>query len=163
GAPVLAVQRAARARPLRAGRATQGRFARWFHRHARRGARTQRRRHRPAAQPVPHGGGAATASARRRPLPPPTVVHVRGAAPARRSLLFGAGIGITPLLSMAEALHARGAAFELHYSARSSDQAAFRAQLAAAPYADRVRFHFSAGPGANRLELPPLLSTPDPE
>jgi len=83
--------------------------------------------------------------------------------PARRSLLFGAGIGITPLLSMAEALHTRGEDFELHYSARSPEQAAFRAQLAAAAYADRVRFHFSAGPGANRLELPPLLSTPDPE
>ncbi|WP_322469613.1 PDR/VanB family oxidoreductase [Hydrogenophaga sp. SNF1] len=84
-------------------------------------------------------------------------------APAKRSLLFGAGIGITPLLSMAEVLHASGRAFELHYSARSPEQAAFRARLAAAAYADRVRFHFSTGPGANRLELPPLLATPDPE
>ncbi|MGO3553713.1 ferredoxin reductase, partial [Pseudomonas helleri] len=43
---------------------------------------------------------------------------------ARRSLLFAGGIGITPILCMAERLAHSNADFELHYCARSSDRAA---------------------------------------
>src|SRR5690606_12814496 len=45
--------------------------------------------------------------------------------PAGRSLLFAGGIGITPLLCMARSLSAAGADFELHYSCRARDRAAF--------------------------------------
>ena len=58
------------------------------------------------------------------------------------SVLVGGGIGITPMLAMAWTLHAAGAAFELHYCARSRAQAAFLDELAAAPWADRVQLHF---------------------
>lgn len=58
------------------------------------------------------------------------------------SLLVGGGIGITPMLAMAAELHARGAAFEMHYCSRTRAGSAFLDELAAAPWADRVRLHF---------------------
>ena len=46
-------------------------------------------------------------------------------ADAQRSLLLAGGIGITPLLAMAEHLAANGADFVLHYGARSAARMAF--------------------------------------
>jgi len=57
------------------------------------------------------------------------------------SVLFAGGIGITPLLAMAEHLHAQGLPFTLHYSARSAARAAFRRRLQEAPFAPAVRLH----------------------
>jgi vanillate O-demethylase ferredoxin subunit len=65
---------------------------------------------------------------------------------AQRSLLFAGGIGITPILCMAEQLAHDGADFELHYCARSSERAAFVQRLQAAPFADRVHLHFDERP-----------------
>ncbi|NDY93676.1 PDR/VanB family oxidoreductase [Ideonella livida] len=65
------------------------------------------------------------------------------------SVLIGWSIGITPMLAMAWRLHALGAAFELHYCARSRAQAAFVDELLAAPWAHRVTLHFDdQGPEA---------------
>jgi len=61
---------------------------------------------------------------------------------ARRHVLIGAGIGITPLLSMAYRLVKLNAPFELHYFARSEAHAAFLPLLAQEPFARHVRFHF---------------------
>jgi vanillate O-demethylase ferredoxin subunit len=62
---------------------------------------------------------------------------------ADRHLLVAGGIGITPLLSMAHELHARAAEFELHYFARSREQAAFVDLLECeAKFRDRVHLHF---------------------
>lgn len=58
-----------------------------------------------------------------------------------RTLLAG-GVGITPLLSMAHALHQRGSPFDLHYFARSRSHAAFVNELRGAPFAGSVEFHF---------------------
>ena len=44
---------------------------------------------------------------------------------ARHHVLMAAGIGITPMLSMARWLHVHGHSFELHYFARSHEEAAF--------------------------------------
>lgn len=44
---------------------------------------------------------------------------------ATKHLLIAGGIGITPLMSMAEQLAERSADFELHYAVRSKDRAAF--------------------------------------
>lgn len=60
---------------------------------------------------------------------------------AHHSILIAGGIGITPLLAMAQHLDARGASFELHYATRSANQTAFRARLLQAPFAHRIRFH----------------------
>jgi len=80
---------------------------------------------------------------------------------AQRSLLFAGGIGITPILAMAEALAARGAAFELHYSARSPERAAFRERLAASHLAGQVHFHYDSGDAAQKLDLAALLGAAD--
>jgi vanillate O-demethylase ferredoxin subunit len=81
---------------------------------------------------------------------------------AQHSLLFAGGIGITPILCMAERLHQLGAEFELHYCARSADRAAFVERLQAAPFAERVQLHFDDGPAAQRLDAAALLANPDP-
>lgn len=60
-----------------------------------------------------------------------------------RTLLFAGGIGITPLLSMAQALDEQGNDFELHYFTRSRNNTAFLADLNDSPFADKVFFHFN--------------------
>ncbi|WP_276807724.1 PDR/VanB family oxidoreductase [Castellaniella defragrans] len=65
---------------------------------------------------------------------------------AERSLLFAGGIGITPLLCMARRLQATGAAFELHYSCRSRDRAAFLDEILDSALAGHVRAHFDDEP-----------------
>lgn len=79
---------------------------------------------------------------------------------AQRSLLFAGGIGITPILCMAERLHQLGADFELHYCARSIERAAYIERLQAAPFAERVQLHFDDGPAAQRLDAANLLANP---
>lgn len=66
------------------------------------------------------------------------------------SLLFAGGIGITPLLSMAEALAAAGADFHLHYSARTRERAAFLDRLEAFGKSVSTRFGET---GSDPLEL----------
>ncbi|RRV42710.1 PDR/VanB family oxidoreductase [Pseudomonas sp. p106] len=78
---------------------------------------------------------------------------------ARRSLLFAGGIGITPLLCMAEQLACNGDDFELHYCARSSDRAAFVERLRAAPFADRLFVHFDEQP-ETALDIAQVLGNP---
>lgn len=65
---------------------------------------------------------------------------------ARRSLLFAGGIGITPILCMAERLAHSNADFELHYCARSSDRAAFVERIRQSGFADRLFVHFDEQP-----------------
>lgn len=84
-------------------------------------------------------------------------------APARRSLLLAAGIGVTPLMCMAQELHERGAQFALHYCARSRIRAAFQTALGTSAYAERVHFHFDDEDPAQHLDLAALLGAPDLE
>ncbi|WP_426115360.1 PDR/VanB family oxidoreductase [Pseudomonas sp. DSP3-2-2] len=65
---------------------------------------------------------------------------------ARRSLLFAGGIGITPILCMAERLAHSNADFEMHYCARSSERAAFVERIKNSSFADRVFLHFDEQP-----------------
>ncbi|MGF6767712.1 ferredoxin-NADP reductase [Paraburkholderia sp. GAS199] len=60
---------------------------------------------------------------------------------ASETILIGAGIGITPLLSMAHHLVAQGAPFTLHYFVRSKEHAAFIDLLTLPPFAAHVRLH----------------------
>jgi len=80
---------------------------------------------------------------------------------AQRTLLLAGGIGVTPILSMAEALAAKGAAFEMHYSARSPDKAAFKERLAGCGFAAQVQFHYDSGDAAQKLDLATLLAKPE--
>lgn len=74
------------------------------------------------------------------------------------SLLFAGGIGITPILCMAERLAAIDASFELHYCSRTRARMAFHDRLAGAAFASRVAFHFDDGPDYQKLDLPRALS-----
>ena len=76
---------------------------------------------------------------------------------APHHLLLAGGIGITPLLAMAEQLAAQGGGFTLHHATRSRERTPFVAQLATAPYADRVHHHFDDGPATQKLDLAATL------
>jgi vanillate O-demethylase ferredoxin subunit len=80
---------------------------------------------------------------------------------ASRSLLFAGGIGVTPLLCMAQRLAAIDADFTLHYCTRSQERTAFREEIAASKFASRVKFHFDAGPPEQKLNLDQALGSPD--
>jgi vanillate O-demethylase ferredoxin subunit len=79
---------------------------------------------------------------------------------AKRSLLMAGGIGITPLLAMADRLHATGAAFELHAFARSASRAAFVDRLRRSAYAAAVHLHFDDQSPAGRPDLATIFSRP---
>jgi vanillate O-demethylase ferredoxin subunit len=77
---------------------------------------------------------------------------------APHSLLLAGGIGITPLLCMAERLHRLGASFELHHCVRSRSQAAFFERIEASGYAGAVHLHCDDGAQAQSLQLARLYA-----
>ena len=81
---------------------------------------------------------------------------------AGKTLLFAGGIGVTPLLCMAQRLAAIGADFEMHYSTRSPERTAFRQEIAGSPFAARVQFHHDDGEAAQKLDLARMLGQPAP-
>jgi vanillate O-demethylase ferredoxin subunit len=81
---------------------------------------------------------------------------------AQRTLLFAGGIGVTPLLCMAQRLAQVGADFALHYCTRSPSRTAFRDEIATAPWVDRVQFHFDDGADAQKLQLDQVIARPEP-
>lgn len=72
---------------------------------------------------------------------------------AEHTLLFAGGIGVTPMLSMAEQLSRTGASFELHYCARAEEHAAFLNRLETSAYSDKVFIHFDDGDPSSHLDL----------
>ncbi|PHM20266.1 MAG: oxidoreductase [Curvibacter sp. PD_MW3] len=86
--------------------------------------------------------------------------HFPLAHDAKKSLLLGGGIGITPILCMAERLANTGADFELHYATRSPERTAFRERIAGSGFAKQVQFHFDDGDAAQKLDLAKLLAQP---
>jgi vanillate O-demethylase ferredoxin subunit len=86
--------------------------------------------------------------------------HFALAHDARRHLLLAGGIGVTPILCMAERLQHIGAEFEMHYASRSADRMAFRERIQASPLGERAYFHFDDGPAPQKLDLQALLGRP---
>jgi vanillate monooxygenase ferredoxin subunit len=76
---------------------------------------------------------------------------------AKRTVLMAAGIGVTPLISMAHALAATQQDFLLHYCAKSKDKAAFADALLQGPLAGRVRMHFTQENG-RRMDVTSVLA-----
>ncbi len=76
---------------------------------------------------------------------------------ATRTLLLAGGIGVTPILCMAERLAHTNAPFSMHYCARSPERMAFREQIQASAYADKVQLHFDNGAEEQRLDLAAVL------
>ncbi|NIE72929.1 oxidoreductase [Pantoea sp. Ap-967] len=80
---------------------------------------------------------------------------------ADKHLLFAGGIGITPILAMAHALHGSDADFELHYCYRAADRAAFIDYLKAAEFSSCVHLHDDSSTDDQRLNAKNLLANPE--
>jgi len=68
------------------------------------------------------------------------------AADAREHLLLAGGIGVTPLLSMARHLRAKGDVFRLEYFTRSASHTAFSDPLTSTEFAESVTLHHGVEP-----------------
>ena len=79
---------------------------------------------------------------------------------ARRYVLFAGGIGITPLLAMAEHLAACGRDVVLHYCARSAGRMAFMERIRTGIIGERASFHFDNGGADQKLDLDAALGAP---
>jgi vanillate O-demethylase ferredoxin subunit len=86
--------------------------------------------------------------------------HFALAPDARRSMLLAGGIGVTPILCMAQKLAAAGAEFEMHYCTRSRERTAFHDRIRASSFTSQVQFHFDDGAPQQRLDLAALLAAP---
>lgn len=86
--------------------------------------------------------------------------HFGLAHEAGRSLLLAGGIGVTPILCMAERLAMTSADFEMHYCTRSRERTAFYERITASAYAAQVQFHFDDGTANQRLDIGALLAEP---
>ncbi|HSV35581.1 MAG TPA: PDR/VanB family oxidoreductase [Ramlibacter sp.] len=86
--------------------------------------------------------------------------HFPLALNARRHLLFAGGIGITPVLAMAEHLAEAGHDFLLHYCARSMGRMAFAPRIRTGPIGARATFHLDDGPAGQKLDLDVALGAP---
>ena len=80
-------------------------------------------------------------------------IHTDG----RRHLLMAGGIGMTPLLAMAQSLAREGADFQLCVFARSREHLAFAEALAAPELAPHVHLHFDDGAPGEKIDLHALL------
>lgn len=81
--------------------------------------------------------------------------------PAKRTYLLAGGIGITPILCMAERLARTDADFELHYCARSVERMAFGERIKTSSFSDRAHFYVDNDAASPPLELAKLLEEPD--
>ena len=78
---------------------------------------------------------------------------------AARTLLFGGGIGVTPLIAMGHRLHKIGADFELHYSISNKETAGYLDDLSSVAWKDKVHLHVSSE--GTRADIAGLLAKPD--
>jgi ferredoxin-NADP reductase len=84
---------------------------------------------------------------------------------APSSVLIAGGIGITPLISMAQRLEDLGKPWQLHYAARSQCSAGFVSRLG--EFGSRVRFYFptevECEPRAARIDIDSIVADAAPE
>ncbi|WP_116599031.1 PDR/VanB family oxidoreductase [Primorskyibacter marinus] len=80
---------------------------------------------------------------------------------AKHSLLLAGGIGITPILGMAQALHERGESFALHYCARSPERMAFKGMVKLSGFAENAHLHFDNGPAKQKFDIDALRQPPE--
>ena len=79
---------------------------------------------------------------------------------APHSVLLAGGIGITPIIAMADRLHALGQSFVLHYFTRASNHTAFRDRLTRGGYGDNVVFHEGLDIALTGAALRAILADP---
>ncbi|WP_054931080.1 2Fe-2S iron-sulfur cluster-binding protein [Paraburkholderia caribensis] len=88
--------------------------------------------------------------------------HFPLANDARHSVLLAGGIGITPLLSMAERLARTQASFELHYCVRNRERAAFLDRLDAPHLNGRCTLYTDDAPADARIDVARIVRDPLP-
>lgn len=81
---------------------------------------------------------------------------------AQRHLLMAGGIGITPLLAMAEHLALANRNYRLHYCARSAARMAFSERIRSGPAAKHACLHLDDGAADQTMDLDRDLGTPEP-
>lgn len=86
------------------------------------------------------------------------LVEAEGADASAKVLLLAGGIGITPILSMAEHLARTDRPFVLHYAARSRDRMAFRQYLQEGPLAPHCCLHLDDEAPEQRFDLAKVLA-----
>ena len=77
---------------------------------------------------------------------------------AVHSVLLAGGIGIAPLMAMAHDLQRRAASFEVHYSARNHQQAAFSQALTTSAWRYRLHGHWSENAN-DRIDFKRIFAT----
>lgn len=87
--------------------------------------------------------------------------HFSLAHEATSSLLLAGGIGVTPILCMAERLAMVGAPFEMHFCTRSRERTAFYDRIAQSRFGAQVQFHFDDGAAAQKLDIGARLARPE--
>jgi ferredoxin-NADP reductase len=85
--------------------------------------------------------------------------HFEMAEHARHYILVAGGIGITPLLAMAERLDQLELSYALHYCCRERSKAAFAGRLAARELSGKVWIHCDEGNPARGLDVARLFET----
>ncbi|MFM0416943.1 PDR/VanB family oxidoreductase [Paraburkholderia aromaticivorans] len=81
---------------------------------------------------------------------------------AKHSILIAGGIGVTPILSMAQFLSGIDASFEVHYCTRDRSRTAFHERFVQKDLRDHSHLYFDNEVGSARLDLPEILRTPHP-
>ncbi len=79
---------------------------------------------------------------------------------ARKTILLGGGIGITPMVAMAHTLHAQGRDFAMHYSGRSRATMGLLEDIAGFDWSDKVQLHITDE--GSRADLTEVLGTYQP-
>lgn len=88
-------------------------------------------------------------------LPPSN--HFALAMEAHRHVLIAGGIGITPIFCMAKYLAHAGTNYSLHYTARSAEEMAFRAEVSE-QCGQRAQLYFDSGIPQNGIDCQAVLS-----
>lgn len=81
---------------------------------------------------------------------------------SQHHVLIGAGIGITPIVSLMAALDARGSSYELHYFARDESHVALRERLRDASSQSRLTLHLALSPERAQARLNEILGASRP-
>jgi len=76
------------------------------------------------------------------------------------SVLLAGGIGITPIIAMADRLHVLNRSFELHYFNRSIDHTAFRKRLTEGDFDQSVKLHEGLDIPQTSRQLRDILRSP---
>jgi phthalate 4,5-dioxygenase reductase subunit len=82
-----------------------------------------------------------------------------GLPPRAQDFLFIAGgIGVTPMMAMIRRVMTEGKRFRLFYCSRSPETTAFRDELSAPEFKDKVVIHYDGGDASRSLDLRPILA-----